>query len=703
MLMHKYFSLLLTLIFLVTPAMAEPDRYTSVELIPQHTHNIKAGSKILIATEITLAPDWHVYWVNPGDSGLPVQIKWTVPEGVTVEPIQWPTPDKISYNILANYGYYNSVKLLQNITIPHDYATQTITLSADIEMLVCNEICIPESETVTIILNDPNEPSQNNDQYIQKAKIKLPAQFQGAVNYAEENNKLVLTFEENENFAKKESLEFFPYEWGILKYVSEPSIETIDSKIVITHERDERSLDEIENLSGLIVLKGPKGQNKGFEITATYKDIETSATSMTTADKNKPQSQAPESGNQTNLTWLTAIGLALIGGLILNLMPCVFPVLSMKALSLVKLGEKENKHARQYGIAYTLGVVLSFVAMGVLLVALQQAGSAIGWGFQLQNPVVIALLIYLLFLIGLNLMGFFEFGNNLSNVGSKLTQGSSLSSSFFTGALVTFVAAPCIGPFLGAAMGYAITQPALFNILFFAALGLGLASPYLILSFVPASRTLLPKPGPWMKTFKELLAFPMFASSIVFIWVLSQQSGASAALVIMTGLLVICFAVWLMKFKKSAFVKLLLVLSIITTISTLFFVQNMTQVSSSQPVSFGKTFSEKALEEALNTKNPVFVEMTAAWCFTCKINHAVAININSTKKLFADKDVHYLIGDWTNHDETITKYLEKFGRNGVPLYVYYAPPDQTSGLRPEPKLLPQVLTPGIVQEIIGQD
>lgn len=699
--MHKYFFLILSLILSIKPAYAQNERYTSVEIIPEQTHNIKAGESITLATVVNLAPEWHVYWINPGDSGLPVRITWTAPEGVTIDPIQWPAPDKISYDILANYGYYDTVKLLQKIHISSEYKNEPIHLTASVEMLVCKEICIPESDTVSITLNDPSATIQNNAATIQNAKNNLPKPFSGSVTYSEENEKLHLHINTNDKALNTDNLDFFPYEWGVIKYTSTPQLSQKDGKTTISHDRDDRDLSELESLKGLIIIKGEKGRNKGFEITASRADPQ----GITTTPSNAKTQKTAESITQSSsLTWASAIGLALLGGLILNLMPCVFPVLSMKALSLVKMGEKEKKQARTYGVAYTLGVVLSFMLMGVILIVLQKTGSAIGWGFQLQNPIIVTILAYLLFTIGMSLMGFFDFGTSLGNIGGKLTQGSSTSSSFFTGALVTFVAAPCIGPFLGAAMGYAITQPPLYSITFFAALGLGLASPYLMLSFVPATRTLLPKPGAWMNTFKQLLAFPMFASAIIFIWVLSQQSGTEAALLAMLGLLFISFTIWLLKLPKRGVITLFFIgLSLITIVTTLVIIKRVPPQNMSKSESaFGKPFSQTTLNEALKTNKPVFVEMTAAWCFTCKINHAVAININTTKELFKQKNVQYLIGDWTNHDKNITEYLAQYGRNGVPLYVYYAPPQKNTGKRPEPLILPQVLTPGIVQQALGQ-
>ncbi len=392
--------------------------------------------------------------------------------------------------------------------------------------------------------------------------------------------------------------------------------------------------------------------------------------------------------------------------MLINLMPCVFPVLLIKALSLVKIADKHPELARLHGLSYTAGVVLSFVAIAGALIALQTAGAGVGWGFHLQNPIVVTLLAYLLFIIGLNLSGLFEFGGEFVNIGGKLTQGSGLGSSFFTGVLATLVATPCTAPFMGTAIGFALTQDPIVSLSVFAALGFGLALPYLALSFAPFLQHALPKPGAWMETFKELLAFPMYASAAWLVWVLSQQIGPMGMLGVLMGMVAIAFGLWLLKHRpKSGYwkakTKIIAVIAFISAIALLP-VGELAQPNNSvvQSMEFGETYSPEKLEALLNENSPIFVEMTAAWCITCKVNHAIAINTDATKKLFAGTKVRYLIGDWTNQDLEITKYLNRYGRNGVPIYVYYGPKDAETCTRPDPKVLPQILTPGIVKNAI---
>ncbi|MGN7437125.1 MAG: protein-disulfide reductase DsbD family protein [Alcanivorax sp.] len=692
---------------------AEPERYTTVTAVSEHSA-VKPGDEITIATTIKLAPHWHVYWSNPGDSGLPVKLNWDLPQGFEISDIQWPTPDKISYDILVNYGYYNEVILLQTLSVPDTLKEGRIDLSLTADMLVCNEICIPETGNVSIQLNDPGNLDHDMSELVKSAEMQLPQQAKGQFHFSEAEGILYLSFMPEDrtilNDATIENADFFPADWGIINHATEPEVSIGADTVHIKMERGDQPIDDIEHLTGLLVFKGDIGENKAYDV--KIKHSEKAITSNPVVNKGNmeavktpsPQEQNTNAPAQENVTLFTALYLALFGGMILNLMPCVFPVLSMKALSLVKMKDKENAAARMHGLAYTLGVILSFLVIGGALIILKEAGAAIGWGFQLQNPFIVAILAYLLFAVGLNLMGFFEFGSRFANVGSKLTQGGSLSSSFFTGTLATIVATPCTAPFMGVAMGFAITQPAAISLLVFATLGFGLALPYLLLAYIPAARHLLPKPGSWMNTFKQLLAFPMFASTIWLVWVLSQQAGAQGVLLALLGLLAIAFSVWLSHLRSigiaKAIGKIAMIVSLILMSLTLSELKDLKTESHGHSYNFGSEYSNEKLSELLKGDEPIFVEMTAAWCITCKINHAAAININATKELFAEKNVQYLIGDWTNQDPTITEYLSSFGRNGVPLYVYYGKRDPASQMRPKEIVLPQVLTPAIVKQTI---
>ncbi len=405
-----------------------------------------------------------------------------------------------------------------------------------------------------------------------------------------------------------------------------------------------------------------------------------------------------------------AIFLALLGGLILNLMPCVFPVLSMKALSLVKMSEKEQSHANLHGVFYTAGVMLCFASIAGLLIALQMAGQQIGWGFQLQNPIVILLLAYLLFAMALNLSGFFEIKSGpLANIGHKLASKHGYKGSFFTGVLATIVATPCTAPFMATAMGYALTQSPIISLTVFLALGFGLALPYLLLCFIPALRKSLPKPGAWMETFRQFLSFPLFASVAWLIWVYAQQvSGGHGTLLGLSGLILIAFGIWVARHEPrkqpwktgihAVSITSIILAFIIAGISHSGPALTQSEKESSVP---HISFSTVEFEKLVAGNDPIFVDMTASWCITCKVNEKIAIETNATQTLFKQKNIQYVVGDWTNQNPEITKYLSTYGRNGVPLYVFYGARDTTTGQRPEPKILPQLLTSGLIADVIN--
>ena len=717
--LNKTFLALLalcTILISAAPAQAQTTNdgpHVSYKLIPERTQ-VSPGEELLIGIQNDIVPHWHIYWRNPGDSGLPVENVWTLPEGFEISDISWPVPQKIYEGPLANYGYFDKATFLQTLKIPENLPEGPIDLNVEVKLLVCNEICVPEKGTLTLHLNDPASQNVDNTEALATAKQFLPAKaIPAKTTFHRTSNgngtaTFNLHFEPEDlgtlNKITPESAEFFPQEWGIVNYPAHPDVKIEDGVLILHHETSEdRDFSEITTLKGLLTYTGADGKYQAIQIEATPSGI----SSPSSAQVAKQEAQTKDISPATNMTLIAAITAALIGGLILNLMPCVFPVLSIKALSLVKMADKHPKTAKRSGLAYTAGVILSFLLIGATPLILKQAGSAIGWGFQLQNPVIVGLLAYLLFAIGLNLMSFFEITSSFGNIGGKLAPKESPVGAFFTGILATIVAAPCTAPFMGAALGFAIVQPAPAAMSIFAALGAGLALPYLLLSYVPALRHILPKPGPWMLRFKQFLAFPMFASAIWLVWVISQQAGAEGILVVLLGMLSFALAVWLshLKPKKTLFkiiTRALMILCIIIPFTTLVYLKTKADdvACSIKTYDFGEDFSQSRLETELKTNKPVFTEMTAAWCITCKVNHAIAIDTKATRDLFHKNNITYLVGDWTNQNKDITEYLEKHDRSGVPLYIYYAPPDLSTGARPPPKILPQVLTPSIVKDVI---
>jgi len=695
-------NLILPLLYIcvmgVTPVFAQEAEgpHAQIRLVPERTE-VKAGETIRIAVEQTLDEHWHTYWLNPGDSGVAPEIEWTLPEGFETADIIWPSPHKIPFGPLTNYGYEDHTILLQPLTLPANIPEGPLTLKAEVTVLVCKDICIPETSEHTITLNDGS--NVDNTDVITAAEGMLPKAEGWPLTYSEANGNLSITLApaNPEAFSdiRIETLALIPEEWGLVDN-SASVIASIDNNILtIRQKRGDRALGEIKELRTLITYTDTNGDYRGVSL-------------MGSPSEEATQVAAPAAANSTPQTsFLTAIIFALLGGLVLNLMPCVFPVLSLKAISLSKMSEKEQAHAAASGFAYTAGVVLSFTLIAGILMALKSAGAQIGWGFQLQNPTVVYGLALLLFVIGLSLSGIFSLQGGFTNAGQKLASQSGLTGTFFTGVLATLVATPCTAPFMGAAMGYALTQSAFAGMAVFVALGFGLALPYLLLTLVPPLRKLLPKPGHWMETFKEFLAFPMYASAAWLVWVLAQQTGSMSVLAALLGFVAVAFAFWAWGRRPQqktirAFITLLIVV-ILGLGLTLGFGETFKKSNHHEtPVASGmwENFTQARLDELLQGDEPVFVDMTAAWCITCKVNERVALDTPETRMIFTEKKIAALKGDWTNQNPEITKFLESHGRKGVPLYVFYGPRDSASGNRPAPAVLPQILTPAIVANAV---
>ena len=693
-----FFSLLLLITATASHAedTAEPiEKNVKIRVLSERG-SIQAGETIWVGIEHSIRPHWHTYWQNAGDSGTPAAITWTLPEGFTTSKIHWPTPQKIPYPPLMNYGYENNVILLQKLTAPEILPEGPLKFAVDVDVLVCEEICIPEASHLDITLNAPDTKDENNEAYLSAARTKLPQKIGWDSTFTDLGKTFKLTTTPQNatilDNLSPEMIEIFPLEWGMIHNVAKPEITLENNQITLTQERGERTITDLKS-ADFIVAIGKGEKRLAYQVNATQTAAPPTIKTAEPQPETTPESTTSESG----ISLLSALILALLGGLILNLMPCVFPVLSLKALSLVKIADEHPDQARKHGLAYTAGVILSFTAIAATLIILKTAGAQIGWGFQLQSPIIVGLLAYLLFIIGLKLSGTFEFGSSLTNIGGNLIQGHSPKASFMTGILATIVATPCTAPFMAAAIGFALTQSAIISLLIFATLGLGLALPYLALSFSPKLEKMLPKPGAWMESFKQFLAFPMFLSAAWLTWVLTQQSGSIATLYMLTGATLIIFTLWVSKITSDKFTILLPLLGALALL--LILPKPMPDQPVTQQHATHQNWTPQTLEAALATDAPIFVEMTAAWCITCKVNAATSLNIESTKALFAAQNITYLIGDWTNKNAEITKYLNSYGRNGVPLYIFHGQPNE-NGNRPEPKILPQILTPTIVHNAV---
>lgn len=699
--------------------------HVTMRILPEFG-TVQPGSSVSLAIHQVIAENWHTYWKNPGDSGEATRIRWILPEGVTAGELQWPVPERIAFGPLMNFGYNREATYVTDLTVAADYAGTTIPVTADIELLVCSDICIPETEKIEFTL----DVAQNgaavaaHPEVFAAARGKIPAQvaWQGLVE--EKDNALLLSFTPDAEIlpllTSASKVAFFPDEWGLIQNAAPQKLEIADNKFTISMPRDTRSLSEVSEIKGTIVYETAEGIRKGYDVQTPVAAIADPNADPDAVLSDTPpasvQEEAVDTPELIQSTLSQALLFAFFGGLILNLMPCVFPVLSMKALSLIKMSEREQSHAALYGISYTLGVLVCFGAIAGALIALQQAGQHIGWGFQLQNPILVLLLAYLLFLIGLNLSGFFEITGRLGNLGSRLANKQGYAGTFFTGMLATIVATPCTAPFMGIALGYALLQPPVIAISIFLMLGFGLALPFLLLCLVPPLRKALPRPGAWMESFRQFLAFPMFASAAWLVWVYGQQVetmyGVLQALI---GIVLLAFSIWLWKrapktraarlfrhFIAAAFFIVALCIAAMSMQKvTAIDIQPMTKDNQAAVLEDdSKFFTLAAFNQDLSGDKPVFVNMTASWCITCKVNERIALATDATRNLFKEEEVVYYKGDWTNQNPEITDFLKSHGRNGVPLYVFYGERDKTTNQRPEPVVLPQLLTSGLVADIV---
>ena len=684
--------------------------HVTARLIPE-TQTVRPGDTVWVMLHLQLKEGWHTYWRNPGDSGEPPHILWTLPDGVEAGEIHWPYPDALPYGPLLNYGYSGEAFHLVPIRVAEGWPEdRPVTLKAKASWLACSDICVPEGGEFALTLSagggaqtDPAAAA-----LFRSARERLPAKAPGTAAFERRDGKVVLTVAGSALQADRvEKAVFFPYKWGLVEPSAPQILGEAPGGISLTLTPGQKP--EAERLEGvLVVTETGSGapETRGYEISAAAEAQDRAAAEP--GDAATARSQGDASGFAAfEGGALQAMLFALLGGLILNLMPCVFPVLSMKAMALIRHAEKDAGTMRRHGLTYTLGVLTCFAAMAGLLVALKAGGDAIGWGFQLQSPLFVGAMAYLFFLLGLNLSGVFHFGGSVMGLGSGLAAREGYAGSYFTGMLAAVVSTPCTAPFMGAALGYALTQSAPVAIAIFLALGLGFALPYLLLTLAPPLVRLLPRPGPWMEWTRQFLAFPLYASVAWLIWVLGIQTGPDGVLAALAGLVLIAFGVWLLNVARDAGGRGRLVGRIGTAaalIAALAVIADLgvrpretAALSASGRSDSGpsfESFSSGRLAALRAAGKPVFVNMTAAWCVTCLVNERVALSSDAVAEQFEALGITYLKGDWTNGDPQITALLESFGRSGVPLYVLYGPDNA------DPVLLPQLLTESIVLDAL---
>ncbi len=627
------------------------------------TDSIQRGVPFRVALRIRLSAGWHTYWNNPGDAGVPPDLIF---DNAKASAIDWPTPRRIAEGTVMTYAY------TQAVLLPVTATAQPGVLKAHAQWLVCKDICVPEEGDFSLDLPE-GAPTPSSEAPLFAAHDQMvprPSPFR--VTIAPDGTLFVQA-----PALSQEDAAFIPAAPGQIQD---------DAAQLLSVRRDgftlslklSRGFNAAKGLSGLLLIRDQTGAETGLAVNA------------------KPGPAPAPDGPSLPRVLLFAF----LGGLILNLMPCVFPILAMKAVSLV--GHRRRAHS----LAYAAGVVVTFAGLAGVLLAARAAGSAAGWGFQFSTPVFVAVMSWLLFAVGLNLSGVFEVGGSLTGTGGGLAARDGVAGSFFTGLLAVLVATPCTAPFMGAAIAAGLAAPATVTLLVFAVMGLGLAAPYVALASIPGLSSLLPRPGGWMLIFKQILAFPMYGAAVWLLWVVSQEAGPSGVLVTASGVVLIGFAGWAFGMTQTTgrttvvrsgrMARTAALAALLTAGAMLPGLTGAPAASLAASDPLSEAFTPARLAALRNEGRPVFVNMTAAWCVTCLVNERVALDSQAVRQAFASHKVAYLKGDWTRQDPAITAFLRDHGRDGVPLYVYF-PGDGSS-----PKVLPQILTQRAVLGLFGR-
>lgn len=664
------------------------------------TQGVAPGQTIHVALRQQIQKGWHTYWRNAGDSGEATRIKWSLPAGWSASDFTWPTPHRLPVGPLVNYGYEGEVLLPVSLTAPADLKPgQTVSLKAAAAFLVCAEVCVPEDANLTLALpvtDGPAPPDPKWGPAIQKtlAQAPRPAGLTAAFEKQGEAVKLAIAGPALKG-ADVAGAYFYPYSGTVIDHARPQPIERGPEGLTLTLAPGYafQAPQPPQEMAGVLALS----DGAAYEVDAAPGPLPPAASGL-----GPPPARAAGLAAGAGLGLATAAAFAFVGGLILNLMPCVFPVLAMKAASLAGHSGAHGD-ARRQGVAFGAGAILTFLVLAGVLIGLRAAGAEAGWGFQLQDPAVVAALALLMLAIALNLSGVFEVGASLQGMGSGLAAHGGVLGAFFTGALAVIVAAPCTAPFMGAALGWALVQPPAAALAVFLALGIGFSLPFVAIAFVPALINALPRPGPWMDVFKKALAFPMYAAVVWLVWVLTVQTGPDAVPRILGAGIVLALAAWLIGAaqRRSAVggraAPLATAAAVLAVAAVAggavwpgYSVATAAQATSGAAHLDYEPYSRARLAELRAEGRPVLVNYTAAWCVSCQVNDRVALSTEGVEKALARNNAAYLKADWTNRDPLIAEDLARFGRVGVPLYLVYG---ANGG---EPAILPAILTEGLV-------
>jgi thiol:disulfide interchange protein DsbD len=693
--MFKLFSRVLLATGLLVSAWAQglPSAVVSTpqlraELVAHAPQGVQAGQPVWVGLQLTHQPEWHTYWRNPGDSGLPTQIELNLPAGITAGDVQWPLPHKLKAGNLTNYGYDKTVLLAVPLMVSKEYkpnASQTLDLQVRANWLVCRLECIPQEGdfTLRIPVNSSYAPQAAAFDAVQAQQPQTLPNVKATTSF--DAQRLVMKVSGLPAALQGPTLSVFPNAPEVLESAAEQhpraSQSWQDGVWTVQLPLSNLRMNDPKELS-FVLTAGEGSARKGFEVSAAISQAWPAVSELPAATA---PAIAPVVSDEGALGFVLALLGAFVGGLILNLMPCVLPVLAIKLLGFAQHSRAHRAH-RVAGMAYTTGVVLSFLALGAGVLALRAAGEQLGWGFQLQSPVVVSVLAAFFTLIALNLFGLFEFGQILPSRVASFQYKHPVMDAGLSGVLAVAVASPCTAPFMGASLGLAMTLPTWQALSIFVAMGLGLAAPYLLASFMPAVARLLPHPGPWMVTLRQLLAFPMLATVVWLLWVLGQQTSLDAAMFALGGLLVLAALIWALKQHTPAARGLAWLTAAILVWGAFSFAEELnvpaTSTVESNSASNGSAsngsavwqpWSETAVAQSLAQGRPVFVDFTAAWCVTCQINKKSTLSNNEVLADFAAHQVTLMRADWTRRDPAITAALTALGRSGVPVYVLHAP------------------------------
>lgn len=656
--------------------------------------SVMPGERFQVALKQKITKGWHTYWANPGDSGEATRIEWTLPEGFSAGEIQWPAPKAIPFPPLVNFGFENTILLPVEIAVPETAKPgETLSLKASATWLVCEKICIPEEGAFTLELPiaSASVADDGAGQRIEAARASLPQPAQFKAKLTAEGDRLALSLPGVGSTAT--DLRFFPLSDTLIDHAAPQNVAPAGDGASLQLARSSAFKVTTPELSGVITYREhniPRALTLIAEVDPALVTSAAEASPSGSAVVRAPPPLPPES----DLTLWAALAFAFAGGLILNLMPCVLPVLFIKALGFAQLARADRAEVREQGMLFLCGVLATFLVLAGAVIGLGALGASVGWGFQLQSPPLVIGLAVVMALIGFNLLGAFEIGTSVQGVGHGLASGGGRMGAFATGALAVIVATPCTAPFMGAAMGYAVTQPPAIALSVFLALALGFAAPVVALSFAPGWLRLLPKPGRWMVILKQAFAFPMFATAIWLVWVASVQAGPMGVLAALIAVLAAGFLVWLLGISRGSggIVRAAsAALALLVAIGTgAFVVQSAVPgAPASETARAGEpeAWSPERVTALQAQGRPVFVNFTAAWCITCLANERVSLSRQEVKDAFASLKVAYLKADWTNRDKVIAQTLADHGRAGVPLYLFY--PGSKGG---QAEILPQLLT-----------